>query len=79
MFAERLEARSRNAELASPGRLARLAHPDLGNADTVSRVFTDITSQCETRQSIDPLFRFIEASLAVFPQMAITFILFSRR
>jgi hypothetical protein len=73
MFAERLESTLKNADLASPSRLARLAHTDLGNSDTVSRVFATITSQCQRRRSIDPLFRFIEASLAVkSPTIAIS-------
>jgi hypothetical protein len=34
MFAERLEATLENVDLASPARLARLVHNDLGNYNT---------------------------------------------
>ena len=62
MFSERLET----TNLTSPSRLARLASGDLANSATVSTVFSHITSQCRIRRSIDPLFRFVEAALAVF-------------
>jgi hypothetical protein len=67
MFAERLEATLTNPALASPARLARLATSDKADPETVSAVLSQITTQCATRRSIDPLFRFMEASLAVIP------------
>jgi hypothetical protein len=67
MFAERLEATLSNPALASPSRLARLATSDEADPKTVSTVLSHITDQCTTRRSIDPLFRFMEASLAVIP------------
>jgi len=67
MFAERLEATLTNPTLASPSRLARLATSDVADSEIVSAILSQITTQCQTRRSIDPLFRFIEASLAVIP------------
>ena len=66
MFSERLETTLANPTMASPSRLARLASSELANSETVSAVFSHITSQCRIRRSIDPLFRFVEAALAVF-------------
>lgn len=67
MFAERLEATLTNPALASPSRLARLATSDEADTETVSTVLSQIATQCAARGSIDPLFRFMEASLAVIP------------
>src|SRR5271155_2731338 len=64
MFSERLEATLTNP--ASPSRLARLATSEEADTETVSIVLSQITTQCHARCSIDPLFRFMEASLEEF-------------
>jgi len=77
MFSETLETTLTN--LSSPSLLARFASSDLANSATVSTVFSHITSQCRIRHSIDPLFRFVEATLAVFilfPSFSFRFVLF---
>ena len=69
MFSQRLESTFNNPNLASPARLARLANARLSDTEAVSRVFSSVVTQCATRRSIDPLFRFIEASVAVIPHL----------
>ena len=66
MFSERLEATLTNPSLASPSRLARLATSEEADTETVSKVQSQITTQCHTQRSLDPLFRFMEASLEEF-------------
>src|SRR5271168_868266 len=66
MFSEPLEASLTNPYLASPSRLARLATSDEADPETVSAVLSQITTQCHTQRSINPLFSFMEASLKEF-------------
>jgi hypothetical protein len=61
------EAALQNIDLPSPARLARLATTDITNTVTVAKIFDAIILQCNTRESIYPFFRFIEASLSVNP------------
>ena len=50
---------------ASPTRLARVVADDLQNLDKIDQAMDTIILQCETRQSAEPFFRFIEAALSV--------------
>lgn len=50
---------------ASPTRLARVVADDLQNLDKIDQAMDTIILQCETRQSAEPFFRFVEAALSV--------------
>lgn len=57
---------------ASPTRLARVIADDLQNLDKIDQAMDTVILQCETRQSAEPFFRFVEAALSVISIMVET-------